>query len=181
MLLLATANVDAHSGPTSTLDLMSDWPVTADIAAALFIAAMIYARGLMKMRGKSVVAAHPGRHWAFYGGLACIFVALQTPLDVVAEHVFSIHQVQHLLLRGIAPMLLMLAVPAGPLIAGMPAALRRVVLVPVLNGGMLHAIFCLLTRPLISTVLYIGTLYVWQVPAVHDAALLDEVLHYTCT
>lgn len=177
LLLLGTASAHAHGGAESVQAPLTEWPLSADVAIALFVSAALYARGLGQLRAKSVVA-HRGRHWAFYGGLASIFLALQTPLDVISEHVFAVHQLQHLLLRGMAPMLLMLAVPAGPLIAGMPAALRRTVLAPILTNGVVRAMFRFLARPLICTVLYVGTLYVWQVPAYHDAALLDKPLHY---
>ncbi len=177
LLLLGAASAQAHDGVESAQAPFAHWPLSADVMIGLIAAAVLYARGLRQLRDKSV-AAHRVRHWAFYGGLASIFLALQTPLDVISEHVFAVHQLQHLLLRGIAPMPLMVATPVGPLIAGIPAALRRTVLAPVLGNGVVRAIFRLLARPLVCTVLYLGTLYVWQVPAYHDAALLDGALHY---
>jgi putative membrane protein len=119
-----------------------------------------------------------GRHWAFYAGLAAVFAALLTPLDAISEHVFAVHQIQHLLLRGIAPMLLMLAVPSGPLIAGLPVALRRRIVAPLMTQRAVRAIFGFLARPLVCTLLYVGTLYIWQVPAIHDLALLRSGWHY---
>lgn len=177
LLLLGTTGAQAHVDSGSERGWFMQWPLSVDVAIALVVSAVFYARGLRQLRAKSVVA-HRGRHWAFYGGLASIFLALQTPLDVISEHVFAVHQLQHLLLRGIAPMLLMLAVPAGPLIAGTPSVLRRAVLAPVLTNGVARAVFGFLTRPLICTLVYAGSLYVWQVPAYHDVALLDKPLHY---
>lgn len=177
LLLLGTASAHAHGDIESAQAPFAQWPLSADVIIGLIVAAVLYARGLRQLRDKSV-AAHRVRHWTFYGGLASIFLALQTPLDVISEHVFAVHQLQHLLLRGIAPMLLMVATPAGPLIAGMPVALRRTLLAPIMGNGVVRAIFRFLARPLVCTVLYVGTLYVWQVPAYHDAALLDNALHY---
>lgn len=178
LLLLVSTGAEAHGGVTETrASPFMQWPMSVDIVSALLVAALLYARGVRRMRGKSLVA-HRARHWSFYGGLVSIFVALQTPLDVISEHVFAVHQLQHLLLRGAAPMLLMLAVPAGPLVAGMPAAIRRALIAPALSSTAVRRTFRILAHPLVCTVLYVGTLYVWQLPAWHDGALLNAPLHY---
>ncbi|MEO6032857.1 MAG: cytochrome c oxidase assembly protein [Burkholderiaceae bacterium] len=73
-----------------------------DVAVALLIAALSYARGISRLPDKREAALH-GRHGAFYVGLAALSAALLTPLDAISEHVFAVHRIQHLLLRGIAP------------------------------------------------------------------------------
>lgn len=161
----------------SALAPFATWPLSASVMVPLLIAAMCFGRGVMQMRAKSTGSQHV-RYWTFHGGLVAIFLALQTPLDVISEHVFAVHQLQHLLLRGIAPMLLMLAAPAGPFIAGVPQALRRMLLAPLLTDKTVRAVFGFLTRPLVATLIYIGTLYVWQMPVYQNRALFDESLHY---
>lgn len=98
----------------------------------------------------------------FYAGLASIGLALVTPLDVIDEHMFAVPQIQQLLLLGLAPMLLLLALPSGPMIAGLPAALRRSVLAPLLSSRTMRSMFTLLTSPFVSTTLYVGALYFWH-------------------
>jgi putative membrane protein len=155
-----------------------DWPLEAWVSVPLLLAALCYTRGVRRLRGR---ASAPGRgaRWAFYGGLITVFVALQTPLDAIAEHLFVMHQVQHLLMRSLAPMLLMLAVPAPALIAGLPHLVRRRVLAPLLHSVAVRGTFAFFGSPLVATLLYVGALYAWQVPAWHDAALLDQRLHDT--
>ena len=75
-------------------------------------------------------------------------------------------------------MLLMLAVPSVPLIAGLPVALRQRVVAPLMAQRSVRACFAFLGRPLVCTMLYVGTLYIWQVPAIHDMALLRGGWHY---
>lgn len=173
--LLAAPVAGAHVESTSAQSALAAWPW--DVAVALLFAALVYARGISRMRDKREAGLH-GRHWAFYVGLAAVFAALLTPLDAISEHVFAVHQIQHLLLRGIAPMLLMLAVPSGPMIAGLPVRLRQRIVAPLMTQRAVRAIFGLLARPLVCTLLYVGALYVWQVPAIHELALLHSGWHY---
>jgi len=177
LLLAAPGFAGAHDQPVAAQAWLTAWPIGIDMLVAVSTAAALYLRGVRATRNKKQTLGR-ARHWAFGGGLAAIALALATPLDVVAEHLFAIHQVQHLLLRGVAPMLLMLAVPAGPLVAGIPPPVRRRWLVPFLARPPVRTALRFLRRPIIGTVLYVGILYVWQVPEVHDAALLDTRLHY---
>jgi putative membrane protein len=177
LLLAVPAVALAYGVQAPEQALLWAWPIGVDAIIGLLAAAALYAQGVKALHEKSA-SLHRWRHWAFFGGLVAIFLALVTPLDVIAEHLFAVHQIQHLLLRGVAPMLLMLAVPAGPLIAGMPAFARRRWLMPIMSKPAVRDVFRALSQPVICTVLYAGTLYAWQVPAVHDAALLDGALHY---
>ncbi|MBU0814326.1 MAG: cytochrome c oxidase assembly protein [Gammaproteobacteria bacterium] len=175
--ILAISSAQAHGDEQAGQSLLTQWPINPELLIVLLLSLVFFVRGTRHLQAKGVVTTR-GQYWAFYAGLTAIFLALQTPLDLVAEHVFYVHQLQHLLLRGVAPLLLMLAVPAGPLIAGMPGVLRRSVLVPVMTHGGVRSAFRFLARPVVCTLLYIGSLYAWQFPAYHDAALLSAPLHY---
>jgi putative membrane protein len=77
------------------------------------------------MGQRSIRAAEIGRHerlrhLAFFGGLAALFIALQSPIEPISDHLFVAHQVEHMLLRTGAPMLLMLAAPQAALLRGLP-------------------------------------------------------------
>lgn len=176
-MLLISSTALAHGNSVAQPEWPLLWPFSLDAVVAIMLTAVVYQRGTTSLRGKRD-GFHRGRAMAFYAGLACIGVALITPVDVIAEHLFSVHQVQHLLLRGLAPMLLMLAAPSGPMIAGIPAALRRSLLAPLMANRSFRAFFTLLARPLVSTTLYVGALYFWQIPAVHNQALLAAGWHY---
>lgn len=116
------------------------WPWSSDVLIGLTIAAILFLRGSAHRADEGSPVSR-GRAVLFYSGLGAVFLALQTPLDVIAGHMFSVHQVQHLLLRGVAPMLLMLALPSGPLIAGVPKAIRRRIVAPMMRNNGVQSFF----------------------------------------
>ena len=79
------------------------------------------------------------------GGTAASAVVVLPPLSRLAEHLFSFHMIQHLLLIGVAAPLLAYASGAGPL------RLLRLVRP--------------LTRPVTAWTLFVGVFLVWHWPA----------------
>ena len=169
----ALAHVSSATEPAS----MIRWTLTPDILIGLFILAALYAAGLWRQRGRDRAAA-PWRHASFFCALTAWFIALQSPLDALAEHSFFLHQVQHLLLQTVAPMLFMLAAPQRLLAAGMPAPLTRHILAPVMSSRAIRGVFGFLAQPWIAALLFVASLYFWHWPPYHDRALLDEGVHY---
>ncbi|MGH6983604.1 MAG: cytochrome c oxidase assembly protein [Stellaceae bacterium] len=164
-----------HILPRSAL--WTDWPLTPGITLSLLASAWLYIAG---QRDASAAAAdRPGarHHLAFFGGLAAIFLALQSPIDPLADHLFVAHQVEHMLLRTGGPMLLMLAVPQAALMRGLPPWARRRVLAPLLSNPIVRALG-ILGQPAIATVLFVGTTYFWMIPRYHDLAIMNEPVHY---
>lgn len=178
MLLFVAGPALAHGGghAEGTEDL-SAWVLSPDIVLPTLLAALVYGLGLWR-RGLGETRLHLWRHAAFFAGLASVFLALQSPLDPLAERLFSLHQLQHLLLRMLGPMLITLSWPAAVLVAGLPGPLRRRALAPSLASGPLRAVFGFLAQPLVATGLFIAALYAWEVPDWHNAALLDDLIHY---
>lgn len=178
VILAMARTAAAHSEPGYAADhSWTVWQFTPDIVFGTLLAAVLYGAGLWRGRNKQ----QEKRLWHgvfFYTGLAAIFLALQSPIDTLSEHVFALHQVQHLLLHSLGPMLLMLAVPESALIGGMPEWLRRHVLAPVVMNRTIRATFAFLSRPAVATFLFVGSLYFWQIPEYHEMTLLDEPVHY---
>jgi len=168
----------AHGGQELTDEnLWQAWRLTPEVTGAILIALVIYLRGA---RRRDISARGPtlGRHLMFFAGLASLFLALQSPIDPMGERLFLTHQIQHLLLRMLGPMLIVLARPEGTLISGLPRVLRRRVLAPMLANGPLNAVFRTLMLPWVAFGSFVGTLYFWQIPAVHNLALRVEPIHY---
>lgn len=167
----------AHGNAHPADNALTAWNFTPDIVLGTLLVIVLYAAGMWRMRHK---AAGLGvwKHLFFFAGVLAIFLALQSPVDPVAEHVFLIHQVQHLLLRTVGPMLLVLGAPQGVLVTGMPGAVQRRVLLPAINSFAVQRVFAFLSRPVIATALFIGALYFWQIPKFHQLSLLNEKLHY---
>ena len=168
----------AHADDHPAASAWWAWQFSPDIVIGTLVVAVLYASGLHRLQGRGA-SPSAWRNASFFAGLALIFLALQSPLDALSEHLFAIHQIQHLLLHSAGPMLIMLAAPQGPLAAGSPAALRRYVIGPVTANKALRAVLGFLSRGAPATLLFVGSAYFWQLPKYHDLAVLDDAVHYT--
>lgn len=153
------------------------WSLTPEISGPILLILAVYTRGAFRRRSVarpvSVV-----RHVLFTMGMLTLFLSLQSPIDPIGERLFLAHQIQHLLLRMIGPMLVVLARPQGVLVAGLPKRARRGVAAPLMKSGALSSAYNVLTRPLVAFALFVLSLYVWQIPPVHNAALLNPLIHW---
>jgi len=156
----------------------SAWDFTPDVVILTGLVLAIYINGMVR-RWNAASRVPLRRHVLFFAGVACIFAALQSPIDSIADRLFAVHQIQHLLLRMVGPMLLALSWPEGLLTVGLPRAVRRNVLAPVASSRVVQELFGVLGHPAIVTILFVAALYVWQIPRVHDFAVLHEGVHYT--
>lgn len=152
-------------------------PFSPEIIIGILLAALIYAVGLKRMTPLQR-RARGWRHLAFYGGLLALTAALQTPIEPIADHIFVVHQVEHMLLRTLGPLLLMLSLPQPVLMRGLPGWARRGVAQPLVTNGVLRAIFGFLSHPFVATLLFVGVSSFWMLPKYHDIAILDEPIHY---
>ncbi len=149
------------------------WQFPPEVVFGLLFAGWIYGRGIARGAG--------GAAWrtiAFYAGLVALALALLSPIEPLADHVFAIHQVEHMLLRTIGPMLLLVSSPQAALMRGMPDWLRRPVVQPVVGSPRVRRVFGFLTRPPVATFLFLFATYFWMWPSWHDIAILDEPIHY---
>src|SRR5205085_5352868 len=91
------------------------------LAASLIVAAQLYVTG---NRGL-VHARSPWRHTAFASALVLVAVALCDPFDRIADESLAAHMLQHVLLMGFVPPLLVLAAPWTPMWRALPLKARR--------------------------------------------------------
>jgi putative membrane protein len=66
--------------------------------------------------------------------MLCFVIALQSPLEPLSEHFLFFHQIEHLLMRGLGPLLLILSMPLAPLLQGLPKAIRHSILTPIIRN-----------------------------------------------
>jgi len=163
----------AHGGAQQP----ADWPFSPDILLGTLLAAAIYLRGWWRRRGRPS-APSAWRHASFFAGLGALLAALQSPIDTLAEHSFAMHQVQHLLLRGIAPMLLFLALPQPLMVAGLPRTMRKRVLAPLFASRSWRLVAALFARPFPATFWLLAVPYFWHIPRFHDLSVLRDPVHY---
>jgi putative membrane protein len=155
--------------------MLEHWQLEPTIVCGLLLIGIVFGAG-MRRRLRREGQRDAWRPLCFYSGLGTIYLALQSPLDDLSTHFFWIHQIQHLVLIQLAPVLLLLPAPQARLIAGLPRPVRPMVGAVLADGGV-QATFKLLTHPATATVLFSLTLLVWNVPTIHDAAVSDGPLH----
>ena len=134
------------------------WPLDPTVYAGLvvlFLGHAWLARGLGDVERK---------HSLYFGlGLLTIWVALETPIDTIADHYLdSVHMLQHVLLGFVAPPLMLLGLSSG--------LVARLVRVPGVRA---------ITEPVPGLVIAGVVMIVWHIPALYDATLYSETLHVT--
>lgn len=155
--------------------LWNRWDLPPGIILSLAALAVLYAAGLRRRRGRRGAAY--ARTITFPGALLALFAALCSPLDALSEHLFWVHQIQHLVLAMLAPILVMLAAPQAALIAGLPPGLRHRLLPSLLAWAPVRIVFGALTRPAVATLLLMAAMNIWQIPRLQDAVLQDGTVH----
>jgi cytochrome c oxidase assembly factor CtaG len=101
----------------------------------------------------------------FLGALVAVLVALVSPLDALADQLFFMHMVQHVLLLDVVPILAILG-------------LTKVILRPVTRT--VHDVERRagpLAHPAFAVVLYVAVIWAWHVPAAYDAAVRHSGVH----
>jgi putative membrane protein len=175
-LAMRPAPVRAHGGAElASGGVLWAWQFSPEIVVATAVLVLVYLRGTL---GRQGAGNRRGRHVLFFSGVAAVFLSLQSPIDPMGERLFSMHQVQHFLLRMLGPMLIALSAPQGALVAGLPRGVSRSVLGPAPWSGPLRRAARLLGRAEVAFALFVAALYVWQIPPLHTAALLNDAIHY---
>lgn len=141
------------------------WPDYLAIGVALWW----YIRGLHRTRPPER-PSWPQRT-CFFAGLAVIYLVVLTRFLYLAEHMFFLHRVQHLVLHHLGPFLIVLAWPGAVLARGMPGwALRLAGSVPVRRAC------SLIQQPVLAATLFVGLIVVWLYPLIQLRMMLDSSL-----
>ena len=84
--------------------VMLDWSFEPWVVASVTIGAAWYCVGLWRLSRRTAIdrVATRGEVAAFAGGMLTLVLALMSPIAVIAEQLFSMHMVQHLLLMLVA-------------------------------------------------------------------------------
>ena len=159
----------AHGDRELPQGFWSMWNWSPEILIGVGIAALLFWRGT-----RQAPREWRWRATSFYAGLLALLVALVSPVERLADHIFAVHQVEHMLLRTVAPMLIFLARPQPALVRGLPGGVGRFLA----GNGWLPALLRVLRQPVVATPLFLFASYFWMLPRWHDLAILDEPIHY---
>jgi cytochrome c oxidase assembly factor CtaG len=153
------------------------WSVPIGLDLTLFFTTLIYLRGWFRLRAvsASLIPAQPLA--AFLAGIACVWIAIGSPLDAFDEILLSVHMAQHLLLMAVAPPLILIGAPALPLLQGLPQSVARKVVGPVLRWRAMKWFGHFITNPAICGLAATLSLIVWHFPVMFELALRFGWLH----
>ncbi|HEY7962280.1 MAG TPA: cytochrome c oxidase assembly protein [Solirubrobacteraceae bacterium] len=137
-------------------------PIGVALLAGVYLARR---RTVRRVSDRPAADAPAWRLACMASSLALVLLALVSPLDVLADQLFFVHMVQHMLLLDLVPILAILAltkVLLRPLTRGVSNLERRA-------GPLAH--------PAFAVVLYVATIWAWHVPAAYDLALRHDAVH----
>jgi cytochrome c oxidase assembly factor CtaG len=142
------------------------WSWDPGILLLLAVATGVYVRRWRQARASDGPRGASGwRLASFLGGIAMIFIALISPVDVLGSQIFAMHMAQHLLLADLASILIILGFTKVIL----RPATRRLQQVERAAGPFAH--------PAFGAIAYVTVMFVWHIPALYDSALRHSGVH----
>jgi cytochrome c oxidase assembly factor CtaG len=124
-----------------------------------------------------VIFLPPWRVVAFLSGLASVWAALASPLDVFNGFLLTAHMLQHLVLMMVAPPLLLLGAPLIPIVRGLPRFAAREFAGPLLNWPVAKRVGTTATNPIVASLLMGLAMFVWHIPNLYKLALRSSSWH----
>ncbi len=134
-------------------------------------AAAAYARGLARTPPRE--RPSPARPIAFFAGCALVYFVMQTRYDYLAQHMFFIHRIQHLVLHHLGPFLVALSRPLALLGRGIPRPVVARVVRPAWNHRATRFVLGLLQNAVVAPLLFVGLIFLWLTPSIHFTAMLS--------
>jgi putative membrane protein len=138
-----------------------DFAPSVVLGTAILVFAYALLVGPLRRKFRHNAPVSPFRQALFHLGSLCMFAALVSPLDALAdEYLFSAHMAQHMLLTFVAPPLWVLGMP-GWLVDG---------LIP-------RRLLGWLAGPFVPFAAFNLVMWFWHLPAIYDMALSSLSLH----
>jgi len=162
--------------------LLDHWSFDPFLIVAIVLAAW-HEIGLARLARRSRperTAQRRRRSLWFYGGLAVLLIAVQSPIDYWADDYFFVHMIQHLLLMLAAPSMIVAVAPWQPLLAALPGQGGRTATRGVLRGrwsAPLRAVGGAALRPWAAVAIFNIMMVAWHVPALFDLAERNQAVH----
>mgnify|MGYP001597292989 FL=1 len=128
-----------------------------------------FARGLRRTAPPARLA--PWRRILFVLGVVMIYAVLETHFEYMAEHMFFINRIQHIVMHHLGPFLIALGFPGETIWRGMPEPLKRPLRHPALGAAMR-----VIQQPALAAFLFVGLIYLWLYPPIHFRAMINPDL-----
>jgi cytochrome c oxidase assembly factor CtaG len=145
------------------------WTFEPTVLLAVALAGGAYVRRWWHVRGgdspRPAADAPVWRLCCFLGALLLTLAALVSPIDALADQLFLMHMIQHVLLLDAIPILAILG-------------FTKVLLRPITRS--IHELerrAGALASPAFAVILYVGVIWAWHIPAAYDLALRHPIVH----
>jgi cytochrome c oxidase assembly factor CtaG/ferredoxin len=155
---------------------LRSWPLDPWVVIPILLTAAVYLRGWNDLRQRSRRFG-PVQLSCFLAGLACLFLALASPIESFASLLLQVHMLQHLLLMIVAPPLLWLGAPLLPLLRGLPESIRRYWIAPLFRVPAIRETFNFLTQLRVAWVIFAAATWIWHAPPLYERALASDAWH----
>jgi putative membrane protein len=158
--------------------VLLSWAWRPEIILTLGLAATVHlvGRWRLKRRGGGRLV-QPWRSISYLAGLAILWIALMSPIDVLSGQFFFMHMIQHLMLVMIAPPLLLIANPMPIMMWGLPASLRREIGRWLRPESPVRRMVRSLTPPGLVWLYFVAVLVGWHDPRLYNLTLEIELVH----
>jgi len=171
---VANAHGPVPAEPPTAANLLLGWTIEPAVLLALVVAAVVWARLVRQVNRAHAANPVPrSRTICFLAGLGVIAVALMSGIDTYDTTLFSVHMVQHLLLTLVASPLIVLGAPITLLLRASSPHVRRTVILPILHSRVMRA----LTFPVVTWVLFAGTMWWTHFSPIFNASLENPAIH----
>ncbi|HEX4524486.1 MAG TPA: cytochrome c oxidase assembly protein [Casimicrobiaceae bacterium] len=176
LALVASRSALAHAGETATGGVELGFLVV--LTVAIVLGALLYAKGVVALWRKAGVGRgiRRGQSVNFALGWAALAGSLLSPIDAWAERSFAVHMIQHELLMVVAAPLIVLGRPLEAWTWALPSPVRRF-FAAAAKTPILRTIGYVATLSVGAWVLHALALWVWHVPVLFRAALLNPLVH----
>jgi cytochrome c oxidase assembly factor CtaG len=175
-LLLAALSASGHtSGETAD----SVWSFEPSVVLPLLLMMTTYGAGIRHLQQQGIRrrVVSWGRCAAFALGILALIAALMSPLDLLAEVLFSAHMTQHLMLMLVAPPLLILGRMDIVLLWTFPMPVRRLIGQGWRKATWLRSAFDLLSRPVTVWLLASSVMWFWHISGPYAWAFYNVDIH----
>lgn len=164
-------------GPGAALSDAVGWSGRPEILLPLSVLLALYAVGWWRLSSRSRSLVPAWRLLSGVAGIGAAGVALLSPVARLAEDLFFVHMVQHLLLIKVAAPAVLLADPLPVVLWGLPATARVRIGRLLARRAPLRVAWQALTWMPVAWLTYALTLWLWHLPAAYEAALTHRLLH----
>ena len=166
------------AGPPTVARLVFDWRFDLIYGSLAIVLAVVYLAGVRRLLRRGDVWP-VGRAVAWLCGCAGLLIATSSGIGRYAPAMFSVHMAQHMLLGMLLPILLVLGAPVTLGLRTLPSGGRHGPPGP--REWLLAAVHSrparVLTHPLLTLPLFVGSYYALYFSRLFDAALYQHWAH----